>query len=78
MTTICYNKIVRKTQTPKGKEVIMKDATYQEICELQKELAAHGISKEQLDLDNYAGLAQRELQGIVKAAINQENRRTKQ
>lgn len=31
----------------------------------QRQLAAKGITKEMLDMDNYAGLTARELQGIV-------------
>ena len=31
----------------------------------QKQLAAKGITKEMLNMDNYAGLSARELQGIV-------------
>ena len=31
----------------------------------QKQLAAKGITKEMLNMDNYAGLTARELQGIV-------------
>lgn len=45
------------------------DAGYYEINQLQDELAKNGISKNQLNLDNYAGLTYQELKGIVKAAI---------
>lgn len=34
----------------------------------QDQLAAKGITKEMLDMDNYAGLTARELQGIVDSA----------
>lgn len=45
------------------------DAGDYEINMLQKELAKSGISKDQLDLCNYAGLTYPELKGIVNAAI---------
>lgn len=53
----------------------MYDAEYYEIQELQKKLAKNGISKEQLDLDNYAGLTRRELDGIVNIAIANKNKK---
>ena len=34
----------------------------------QKQLAAKGITKEMLDMDNFAGLTARELQNIVDSA----------
>lgn len=34
----------------------------------QKQLAEKGITKEMLNMDNYAGLTARELQGIVDRA----------
>ena len=48
----------------------MYDATYEQIQALQTKLELYGISKEQLNLDNYAGLTKRELNGIVNAAID--------
>lgn len=53
----------------------MYDAEYYEIQELQKKLAKNGISKEQLDLDNYAGLTRRELDSIVNIAIANKNKK---
>jgi hypothetical protein len=45
------------------------DADSAEIYALQKKLQKHGISREELDLGNYAGLTYTELNSIVKAAI---------
>ena len=45
------------------------DAGDYEIDMLQNELAKNGISQDQLDLCNYAGLTYPELKGIVNAAI---------
>lgn len=45
------------------------DAGYHEITRLQDELAKSGITKDQLNLDNYAGLTYPELKGIVTSAI---------
>lgn len=45
------------------------DAGYYEIQELQAELRSEGITKEELNLDDYAGLTYRELKGIVQAAV---------
>lgn len=45
------------------------DADGAEIYALQQKLQKHGISREELDLGNYAGLTYRELNGLVKAAI---------
>lgn len=56
----------------------MYDAEWYEIEELQKKLAKHGISKEQLDLDNYAGLTRRELEGIVNSAIAHKKKKEAQ
>lgn len=47
----------------------MYDADWYEIKELQGKLEQNGISKEQLNLDQYAGLTYRELSGIVESAI---------
>ena len=47
----------------------MYDAGDYEIEMLQGELARNGISQDQLDLCNYAGLTYTELKGIVNAAI---------
>lgn len=47
----------------------MYDAGDYEIEMLQNELARNGISQDQLDLCNYAGLTYTELKGIVNAAI---------
>ena len=56
----------------------MYDAEWYEIEELQKKLAQNGISKEQLDLDNYAGLTRRELEGIVNSAIARKKKKEAQ
>ena len=53
----------------------MYDADYYEIQELQQKLKQNGISKEQLDLSNYAGLTRRELEGIVNAAIARKKKK---
>lgn len=45
------------------------DAGDYEIDMLQNELAKNGISQDQLDLCNYAGLTYPELKSIVNAAI---------
>lgn len=45
------------------------DADGAEIYALQRKLQKHGISREELDLGNYAGLTYTELNSIVKAAI---------
>lgn len=45
------------------------DAGYYEIQELQAELSSEGITKEELNLDDYAGLTYRELKGIVQTAV---------
>lgn len=47
----------------------MYDAGDYEIEMLQNELARNGISQDQLDLCNYAGLTYTEMKGIVRAAI---------
>ena len=47
----------------------MYDAGDYEIDMLQNELAKNGISQDQLDLGNYAGLTYTELKSIVNAAI---------
>lgn len=51
------------------------DAGDYEIDMLQNELAKNGISKDQLDLSNYAGLTYPELKGIVKAALANKKRK---
>lgn len=51
------------------------DAGDYEIDMLQNELAKNGISQDQLDLCNYAGLTYPELKGIVNAAIANKKRR---
>ena len=53
----------------------MYDAGDYEIDMLQNELAKNGISREQLDLCNYAGLTYRQLRGIVNTAIANKKRR---
>lgn len=53
----------------------MYDADWYEIEELQRKLVRSGISKEQLDLSNYAGLTRRELEGIVNAAIARKKKK---
>lgn len=45
------------------------DATYSQIMALERELEQHGIGKDKIDLDNYAGLTYSELRSIVNAAI---------
>lgn len=47
-----------------GKEDFMRDYTG-DMKYYQDQLAAKGITKEMLDMDNYAGLTARELQSIV-------------
>ena len=55
------------------------DAGDYEIDMLQKELAKNGISQDQLDLCNYAGLTYPELKSIVNAAIaNKKKKEAKQ
>lgn len=51
------------------------DAGDYEIRLLQGELAKNGISQDQLDLCDYAGLTYPELKGIVNAAIANKKRR---
>lgn len=51
------------------------DASDYEINLLQYELAKNGISQDQLDLCNYAGLTYPELKGIVNAAIVNKKRK---
>lgn len=47
----------------------MYDAEWYEIKKLQQKLAQLGISKQHLDLDDYAGLTRSELDSIVNSAI---------
>lgn len=47
-----------------GKEDFMRDYTG-DMEYYQNQLAKKGITKEMLDMDNYAGLTARELQSIV-------------
>lgn len=55
------------------------DAGDYEIDMLQNELAKNGISQDQLDLCNYAGLTYPELKCIVNAAIaNKKKKEAKQ
>lgn len=55
------------------------DAGDYEIDMLQNELAKNGISQDQLDLCNYAGLIYPELKSIVNAAIaNKKKKEAKQ
>jgi|Go1ome_3_1110792.scaffolds.fasta_scaffold176525_2 hypothetical protein len=55
------------------------DAGDYEIDMLQNELAKNGISQDQLDLCNYAGLTYPELKSIVNAAIaNKKKKEAKQ
>lgn len=57
----------------------MYDAGDYEINMLQNELAKNGISQDQLDLCNYAGLTFTELKSIVNAAIaNKKKKEAKQ
>lgn len=53
----------------------MYDANDQQIELLQRRLKNQGITKEQLDLGNYAGLTFRELIGIVDNAIRINNKK---
>lgn len=53
----------------------MYDATYEQICDLQRELAAAGISQEECNLDNLAGCTYSELKSVVKAAIARKKKR---
>lgn len=55
----------------------MYDADDYEINLLQDELAKNGISQDQLNLCNYAGLTYRELRGIVNVAIANKKREGK-
>jgi len=54
------------------------DADGAEIYALQQKLQKHGISRDQLDLGNYAGLTYTELNSIVKAAIKQKESQKKE
>lgn len=55
------------------------DAGDYEIDMLQNELAKNGISQDQLDLCNYAGLTYPELKSIVNTAIaNKKKKEAKQ
>lgn len=56
----------------------MYDAGDYEINMLQNELAKNGISQDQLDLCNYAGLTYTELKGIVNAAIANKKKKEAQ
>ncbi len=48
----------------------MREIDYQGSMEyFQCQLTKHGISKDELNMDNYAGLTARELQAIVNHAI---------
>lgn len=47
----------------------MYDADYYQIEMLQRYLAQNGITKEELDLDNYVGLTYSELKSIADNAI---------
>lgn len=53
----------------------MYDATYAEICALQYALARHGISKDELNLEKYAGLTFNELRSICESAIKRKERK---
>lgn len=53
------------------------DADDFEIYSLQKMLAKHGISREELDLSDYAGLTYRELKGLATTAIKRKKRESK-
>ena len=53
------------------------DADSAEIYALQQKLQRNGISREELDLGNYAGLTYTELSSIVKAAIKQKEAKKK-
>lgn len=49
-----------------------RDAEDYEILMLQNKLAANGISHEDLDLGDYAGLTYTQLKGIVDRAIQKK------
>lgn len=66
---------VRPVVTETEEEQSMYDATDSEIQALQNKLAVNGISKEQLDLGNYAGLTYSELNGIVTGAIRYKEKK---
>lgn len=53
----------------------MYDAEWYEIKKLQQKLAQLGISKKQLNLDNYAGLTRSELDSIVNSAIARKKKK---
>ena len=50
----------------------MYDATYEQICSLQRLLLRHGITQDDLNLDKFAGLTYSELRSICNAAIKRK------
>lgn len=73
--TIKSSTWVCPVHTETEEEQSMYDATDSEIQALQNKLAVNGISKEQLDLGNYAGLTYSELNGIVTGAISYKEKK---
>ena len=53
----------------------MYDASYEQIKYLQNLLAENGISQDELNLDNYAGLTYRELKSICDVAIKRKEKK---
>ena len=45
------------------------DASFSEVCELERDLNKAGVTKEQFNLDNLAGATYREMKGMVDWAI---------
>lgn len=50
------------------------DASDLQIRELQNKLARYGVTENELDLGNYAGLTYRQLSAIVNQAIEKKQR----
>lgn len=53
----------------------MYDASYEQIKYLQNLLADKGISKDEINLDNYAGLTYREIKSICDVAIKRKEKK---
>lgn len=45
------------------------DASFTEVCKLERELNKAGVAKEQFNLDNLAGCTYREMKSMVDLAI---------
>lgn len=51
------------------------DANEYEIQKLQRRLDSEGITKDEFDIGNYAGLTYRELRSVVEMAIVRHRRK---